>query len=146
MNGSSPHIRRGGATDSPAPAILRRRIHFRGLGRHQLVEPVLGEMIHKGDDGTAALDEPPPKVHVGDVGELFIRDIQQTGQLHPVGAGLIEHDQEFAVGQHGPGGVGLEQIIHVLGQAGAAGPVLPHTFPEGEEEVGAVLMLEQQVG
>jgi hypothetical protein len=42
--------------------------------------------------------------------------------------------------------MGLEQVVHILGQAGAAGPVLPYPLPEGEEEVGAVLMLEQQVG
>ena len=42
--------------------------------------------------------------------------------------------------------MGLEQVVHILGQAGAAGPVLPYPLPEGEEEVGAVLMLEQQGG
>ena len=41
--------------------------------------------------------------------------------------------------------MGLEQVVHILGQAGAAGPVLPYPLPEGEEEVGAVLMLEQQI-
>ena len=71
---------------------------------------------------------------------------EQAGQLCPVCARLVEHDQEFAVGQHGAGRMGLEQVVHILGQAGAAGPVLPYPLPEGEEEVGAVLMLEQQVG
>ena len=103
-------------------------------------------MVHKGHDGAAALDEPPAEVHIGDVRELVVRDVEQAGQLRPVRARLIEHDQKFAVGQHGAGRVGLEQVVHILGQAGAAGPVLPHPLPEGEEEVGAVLMLEQQVG
>ena len=57
----------------------------------------------------------------------------------------VEHDQEFTVGEHGPGRVGLEQIVHILGQAGTAGTVLPHPLPKGEQEVGAVLMLEQQI-
>ena len=36
--------------------------------------------------------------------------------------------------------------VHILGQARTAGAVLPDPLPEGEQEVGAVLMLEQQVG
>lgn len=104
------------------------------------------EIVHEGHNGAAALDETPSKVHIGDVGELVVGDIQQPGQLQPVGAGLVEHDQELAVGQHGPGRVGLEQIVHILCQAGAAGTVLSHPLPKGEQKVGAVLMLEQQVG
>ena len=50
---------------------------------------IFWEAIHEGHDGAAALDEPPPGVHVGDVGELILRDVQQAGQLHPVGAGLV---------------------------------------------------------
>ena len=139
--------RRGGrAQEGPAPSTLYRRICFGGLRTHEPVEVILGEMVHKGHDGAAALDEPPAKVHIGDVGKLVVRDIEQAGQLCPVCARLVEHDQEFAVGQHGAGRMGLEQVVHILGQAGAAGPVLPYPLPEGEEEVGAVLMLEQQVG
>ena len=104
-----------------------------------------GEIVHEGHNGAAALDESPPKVHIGDVGELVVGDVQQTGQLQPVGAGLVEHDQEFTVGQHGPGRVGLEQIVHILGQAGAAGTILSNPLPKGEQKVGAVLMLEQQI-
>lgn len=62
------------------------------------------------------------------------------GQLQPVGAGLVEHDQEFTVGQHGLGRVGLEQIVHILGQAGTAGTVLPDPLPKGKQKVGAVLI------
>lgn len=68
-------------------------------------------MVHEGDDGAAALDEPPTRVHVGDVGELVVRDVQQLGQLLPVGGRLVQHDQELTVGQHGAGGVGLEQVV-----------------------------------
>ena len=51
---------------------------------------------------------------LGDVGELVVRDVQQPRQLRPVGGRLVQHDQELAVGQHGSGGVGLEQIIDIL--------------------------------
>lgn len=146
LDGVSPPAKRGRAQEGPAPSVLRRRIRLGGLGAHEPVEVILGEMVHKGHDGAAALDEPPAKVHIGDVGKLVVRDIEQSSQLRPVRARLVEHDQEFAVGQHGAGRVGLEQIVHSLGQAGAAGPVLPYPLPEGEEEVGAVLMLKQQVG
>lgn len=107
---------------------------------------ILGEVVHKGDDRTSALDESPAKVHIGDVRELVVRDIQQLGQLLTVGSRLVQHDQELTVCQHGTGGVRLEQVIYILCQAGAAGTILPHPLPEGKQEVGAVLMLEQQVG
>ena len=82
-----------------------------GPGGHQAVQPVFGEVVHKGHDGTAALDEAAAGVHIGDVGELVVRDVQQPGQLRPVRRRLVEHDEELAVGQHGPGGVGLEQVV-----------------------------------
>ena len=89
-------------------SVLRE---IRRTGGHQPVEPVLGEVVHKRHDGAAALDEAPAEVHVGDVGELVVRNVQQPRQLRPVGGRLVQHDQEFTVGQHGPGGVGLEQIV-----------------------------------
>ena len=118
-----------------------------GLGGHQPVQSgVLGEVIHERHDGVAALDKAAAGLHIGDVGELVVRDIQQPGQFRPVRRRLVEHDEELAVGQHGPGGVGLEQVVHILCDAGAAGPILTDTFPEGEQEVCAVLVLKQQVG
>ncbi len=83
---------------------------------------------------------------LGDVGELVVRDVQQPRQLRPVGGRLVQHDQELAVGQHGPGGVGLEQIVHVLSEAGTAGPVLSDTLPQGKQEIRAVFVLEKKVG
>ena len=41
--------------------------------------------------------------------------------------------------------MGLEEVVHILCDAGAAGPVFADTFPEGEQEVCAVLVLKQQV-
>ena len=111
-----------------------------------MVEPVLRKMIHKRHDGAAALDESSASIHVGDVRELVVRNVQQPRQLHPICRRLVEHDEELAVRQHGAGRVGLEQILDVLANPGPAGSVLSHTLPQGEEEIGAVLMLEQQVG
>lgn len=100
-----------------------------------------GEIVHKGNDRTAALDKAATGIHIGDVGELVIRNIKQPCQFRSVGGGLVQHDQKLTVGQHGPGGVRLEQVIHILCDACAAGSVLPYPFPEGEQEVGAVLKL-----
>ena len=51
-----------------------------GLRGHHTVElGVLREAVHKGHDGAAALHQSPSKVHVGDVGKLVVRDIQQPG-------------------------------------------------------------------
>ena len=69
------------------------------------------EQIQEGYDGAATLDQAPSGIHVGDVAQLIVRNIQQPGQLQPVSGRLIQHDQEFAVGQHGSGGMGLEQVV-----------------------------------
>ena len=84
-------------------------------------------------------------VHIRDIGELIVRDVQQLRQLRPVGAGLIQHDEELAVGQHGAGSVGLEQVIYVLRNTSAERTVFPHPLPKGEQEVGGVFVLEQQI-
>lgn len=79
------------------------------LGGHQFVQPgIFREGIHKGHDGTAALDESPARVHVCDVAQLIIRDVQKLGQLRPVRRRLVQHNQELTVRQHGPGRMGLE--------------------------------------
>ena len=103
-------------------------------------------MIHKRHDSASALDEPTPGVHIGDVGELIIRDVQQARQFLPVCSRLIQHDEEFTVCQHGAGRVGLQQVLDILADSRAASLIFSHSFPQGEEEIGAVLMLEQQVG
>lgn len=46
-----------------------------------------------------------------DVAQLIIRDVQKLGQLRPVRRRLVQHNQELTVRQHGPGRMGLEQII-----------------------------------
>ena len=102
-------------------------------------------MIHERHDGTAALDEAAAGVYIGDVGELVVRDVQQMRQFLPIRRRLIQQDEELRVCQHGPCRVGLEQVLNVLTDPGAASLILSHAFPEGEQEIGAVLMLEQQV-
>lgn len=76
-----------------------------------MIEAVLGEVVQEGDDGAAAFEQPATEVHVADVGQLVVRDVQQLGQLSPVRGRLVEHDQKLAVGQHGAGRVGLEQVV-----------------------------------
>lgn len=41
--------------------------------------------------------------------------------------------------------MGLQQILDILADPRAASLILSHTLPEGEQEIGAVLMLEQQI-
>ena len=71
----------------------------------------LGEAVHEGHDGAAALDEAASEVHVGDIGELVVRDAQKPRQLDSVRAGLIQHDEELAVGEHRPRRMALEEIV-----------------------------------
>ena len=63
-------------SDALSPPRRSCRIQVSGFGAHQFVEMILGEVVHKGDDRTAALDESPAKVHIGDVRELVVRDVQ----------------------------------------------------------------------
>ena len=102
-------------------------------------------MIHKRHDSASALNEAPAGVHVGDVGELIIRDVQQVRQFLPICGRLIQHDEKFAVGQHGAGRVRLEQVFDILADPRSASLILSHTLPQGEQEIGAVFMLEQQI-
>ena len=84
FNGVSPPAKRGQGPGGPRPFYIIPPHLLRRLRTHEPVEVILGEMVHKGHDGAAALDEPPAKVHIGDVGKLVVRDIEQAGQLCPV--------------------------------------------------------------
>ena len=42
---------------------------------------------------------------------MVITDIEEFCKLHAVGAGLIEHDEELAVRQHGARRMGLEEVV-----------------------------------
>ena len=41
--------------------------------------------------------------------------------------------------------MGLKQVVHVLRDARGISTVLSHTLPKGEQEVSAILVLEQKV-
>ena len=103
-------------------------------------------MIHKWHDGAAALEKSMPKIYARNVGKLVVRNIEQPRQLDSVRTRLIEHQKKFAVCKHCAGGMGLQQIIDVLRQPRAAGPVFAHPLPEREQEICAIFVLEQQVG
>ena len=75
---------------------------------------------------------------------MVVGDAQKFGKLHAVGAGLIEHDEELAVRQHGSRRMGLEEVVHVLRQPGATASVLSDPFPERKQEVCAVFVLKQE--
>lgn len=102
-------------------------------------------MIHERHDGAAALEKPVSKIYARNIRKLIVRNIEQPRQLDPVRTRLIEHEQEFAVCKHGSRRVRLQQIVDVLRQPRAAGPVFAHPLPECEQEIGAVLVLKQQV-
>lgn len=55
------------------------------------------EPILERHDAPAAFQEPVTARHVGDVGELVLRDIKQLRKLYPVRRRLIEHNEELAV-------------------------------------------------
>ena len=84
-------------------------------------------------------------IHIGDIGKLGIGAIQELCLLNAVSGCLIEHHNELRVGQHRSCRMGLEQIVHILRDAGSIDSVLTDTLPKREQAVGAVLVLEQQL-
>ena len=116
-----------------------------GLGGHQAVElRILGEVVGKGHQISCAADQAAASRHVGDVPQLGVRDVQQFGQLFPVGGALVKHDQEFRVCQHQASGIRAQQFINVLSHAGDQAIVLADTLPQFVEEIGTVLVSEQE--
>ena len=39
----------------------------------------------------------------------------------------------------------LQEVVHILGDTRAVRTVLTHTLPEGKQEVGTILVLEQEI-
>jgi len=116
------------------------------FGGHQLIElRVLGEFIGKWYKAGADLDQSVTGIHIGDIGKLGVRDVQQFCKLQSVRGCLIEHNNELGVCQHRSCRVGLKQVVHILRDARGISTVLSHTLPKGEQEVCAVLVLEQKV-
>ncbi len=48
-------------------------------GHHFVQAGIFREDVHKRHDSAAAFDEPPPRVHIGDVGELIVRNVEELG-------------------------------------------------------------------
>ena len=128
------------------PAIWRGLSTLARFGSHQLIElRVFGKLIGKRNKAGADLDKSVTGIYIGDIGKLGIRDVQQLRKLQSVRGCLIEHHDELGVCQHRSCRVGLEQIVHILRDARGISTVLSHTLPKGEQEVCAVLVLEQKV-
>ena len=116
------------------------------FGSHQAVQPgVPGKTVFKGDDISGASDQPAACRHIGDVGKLVFGNVQKPGELIAVGGGLVEQNQKFTVCQHKPCGIGTEQLFNVLGQTRHQSVILANPLPQFVEEIGAVLVPEQQV-
>ena len=89
---------------------------FPRLCGHQPVKlSVPGKTVLEGHNVPGTADEAAACRHIGDVGKLGVRDIQELGKLVPVGGSLVQHNQKLRVCQHEPGGIGPEQFLHVLG-------------------------------
>ena len=119
--------------------------HFIRLGRHQAVElSIFREAIGERHDIARAANQPAACGDVGDVAKLVIRDVQQLRQFLAVGCALVQHNQKLRVGQHQAGGVGAQQLVHILRQPGHKSVVLADAFPQLVEKIRAVLVAEQK--
>ena len=119
--------------------------HFIRLGRHQAVElSTFREAIGERHDIARAPNQPAACGDVGDVAQLVIGNVQQLRQFLAVGSALVQHHQKLRVGQHQAGGVGTQQLVHILRQPGHKTVILADAFPQFVEEIGAVLIAEQK--
>ena len=88
---------------------------FVRLGGHQLVQTgIAGEAVFKRYNVASTADETAASRHIGDVTELVFGNMQKPGQFIPIGGGLVQKNEEFAVGQHETGGIGTEELLDVL--------------------------------
>lgn len=116
---------------------------FIRLGRHELVQlGVPGEAVLEGYDVAGTADQPAACGHIGDIAKLGIRDVQQARQFLSVGGRLIQQDEELRVCKHEAGGIGAQNLVHVLGQSGHETVVLTDPLPQFIKEVRAVLIPE----
>ena len=118
---------------------------LRRVGRHQFIELcILREGIGEWNNIARAPNQPAACGDVGDVAQLVVGDVQQLRQFLTVSGALVQHDQKLRVRQHQAGGVGAQQLVHILRQPGHKTVVLADAFPQLVEEIGAVLIAEQK--
>ena len=109
---------------SSSHAVLSR------LCGHQLIKPrIPWELIDKGHKGAPVLYQAAPCVRIGDIAHLLVGDVQKLCQFLLVGCRLIEHHDKLAVGKHGAGKHGIQQILHVLGNGVGKGVSFPEAPP-----------------
>ena len=66
-------------------AIWRGLSTLARFGGHQLIElRVLGELIGKRNEAGADLDQSVTGIHIGDIGKLGVRNVQQLRKLQSV--------------------------------------------------------------
>ena len=103
----------------------------------------MGERICERYDIARTANQPAACGYVGNIAELVIRNIQQLRQFRAVGGALVQHHEKLRVCQHQAGGVGAQQLIHILRQPGHKTVVLADAFPQLVEKVCTVLIAEQ---
>lgn len=104
------------------------------------------ELIGKGDDGAPHAQEAMASLRPGDMAHLCAGDIQEFGKFGPVRGRLVEENQKLAVGEHEPGGIGAQALLHILSGPGHGGGILAEPLPALVEELSGVEILEKQVG
>lgn len=83
-----------------------------GLGGHQGIQLCIArETVDKRHQCAAVADEAAARVRVGDIAHLLLRDIEELGELFPVGSRLVEHDDKFRVTEHGAGLDGIQKVV-----------------------------------
>ena len=116
------------------------------VGRHQFIELcILREGIGEWNNVARAANQPAACRDVGHIAQLVVGNVQQLRQFRAVCGALVQHYQKLRVGQHQAGGVGAQQLIHILRQPGHKSVVLADAFPQLVEKIRAVLVAEQNV-
>ena len=137
---STPEDRFGGPLFLYVIALL---LFLGRVGRHQFIELcILREGIGERHDIARAANQPATCGNVGDIAKLVVRNVQQFRQFNAVGGALVQHYQKLRVCQHQAGGVGAQQLVHILRQPGYKAIVLADAFPQLVEKVRAVLIAE----
>ena len=114
--------------------------------RHQLIQLCIAwEFIDKRHEGAAHFQKPLPRTDIRDIAHLKVGNVKELRKLDSVRGRLVQHDNELAVGKHRPRRMALQEVVHILCDSSTVRPILTHTLPEGKEEVGGILVLEQQI-